>query len=281
MTTDYKSEEAQVEIEAGGTTFGYDDIGEGRVVVLLHGLPSTRLQMKYNFEPIFSQRSGWRRIYPDLPGMGTTPGGDHLASQDAMLDALGEFVDRIVGDEPIVLVGASYGGYLALGYNHRWGSRLAGFMLTEPMVKSRATREVPDHTVLVENPALVASLQPDEHFWTQVAVVQSQNDLDFFREAIKPGFLAADHAFLDRLAERIEYSFDIKAADPLTAPGLILAGRQDSVTGYRDIWEILERFPRTTLAILDRAGHSLTSEQETLFTTLTHEFLDRVEEHSR
>ena len=69
-------------------------------------------------------------------------------------------------------------------------------------------------------------------------------------------------------------------ASPMTSPALIVAGRQDSVTGYRDIWEVLELFPRATLSILDRAGHGVSSEQRTLFRTLTHEFLDRVAESS-
>lgn len=215
---------------------------------------------------------------PDLPGMGATPKLDGVASQDAMLDVVGDFIDQLAGDEPFVLIGASYGAYVALGYNFRWGQRLAGLMLTEPMVKTRPNRQVPEHTVLFEDPVVIAELEPDEKFWTEVAVVQSSENLEFFRTAIKPGFFSADNEFLSRLAQRIEYSFDLAAATPMMAPALILAGRQDSVTGYRDIWDMLELFPRSTFAVLDRAGHALSSEQQALFTALTHEFLDRVEE---
>ena len=267
-----------MEIVAGGTSVGFDDIGEGRIAVFLHGMPANRAQMVHYFEPIFTERTGWRRLYPDLPGMGTTPGTEGLSNQDAMLEVVGDFVNQIAGDEPIVLIGASYGAYLALGYNYRWGSRLAGMMLSEPMVKTRQNRSVPDQTVLVEDPTL--DLESDEEFWTQVAVVQSPEDLDFFRTAIKPGLATADNEFLGRLAERSEYSFDLRTATPMTSPVLIVAGRQDSVTGYRDVWDVVELFPRATIAILDRAGHALRSEQGALFTSLTNEFLDRVEESS-
>ena len=267
-----------MEVLAGGTLVGYDIIGEGLPVVLLHGLPSTRKQMIDTFEPIFERRSGWRRIYPDLPGMGSTPGTADLANQDAMLEVVGEFVNAIVGEGPIVMIGSSYGGYTALGYNYRWGARLAGLLLSEPMIKSRATRQVPQQTILVEDADLVAGLEPDEEFWTQVAVIQSADNLEFFRNSIKPGFIAADQDFLAHLGEQIEYSFDIAEAEPMSAPTLIVAGRQDNVTGYRDIWDILELFPRSTLAILDRAGHAVSTEQGSLFTALAHEFLDRVEE---
>ena len=267
-----------MEILAAGIPIGFDEIGEGQVAVFLHGMPAYRQQMISYFEPIFGKRQGWRRIYPDLPGMGTTPGSEDVNSQDAMLEVVGEFVDEVSNGESVVLFGASYGGYLALGYNFRWGSRLAGLMLTEPMVKTRPNREVPEHVTLVEDESVLARLEPDEEFWTQVAVVQSQENLDDFRTAIKPGFALADQDHLTRLAERAEYSFDPLAADPMTAPALIVAGRQDSVTGYRDILEAVELFPRATVAILDRAGHAVNSEQRTLFTALTHEFLDRVEE---
>lgn len=161
-----------MQVSAGGTLVNYDVIGEGRPIVLLHGLPSTNKQMIDTFEPVFEDRSGWRRIYPDLPGMGATPGNPKLTNQDAVLDLVGEFVDIVVGDGPLVMVGSSYGGYTALGYNYRWGSRLAGLMLSEPMVKTRAEgRTLPEQTILVEDAELVGGLEPDEAFWTQVAVI--------------------------------------------------------------------------------------------------------------
>jgi pimeloyl-ACP methyl ester carboxylesterase len=62
------------------------------------------------------------------------------------------------------------------------------------------------------------------------------------------------------------------------APTLIIAGRQDSAVGYRDMWSILENYPRGTFAVLDRAGHDLQIEQEGLFNALVNEWLNRVEE---
>ena len=55
-------------------------------------------------------------------------------------------------------------------------------------------------------------------------------------------------------------------------------GRQDSISGYRDAWAILENYPRATFAVLDRAGHGLGVEQRSLLGVLVDEWLDRVEE---
>ncbi len=49
--------------------------------------------------------------------------------------------------------------------------------------------------------------------------------------------------------------------------------------GYKDAWDILDNYPRGTLAVLDRAGHNLQLEQVELFNCLVNEWLDRVEEN--
>ena len=68
---------------------------------------------------------------------------------------------------------------------------------------------------------------------------------------------------------------------PFNRPSLFIAGRQDSMAGYSDLWRIYDNYPRATLAVLDRAGHGLMAEQAHLFEALVHEWLDRVEESRR
>lgn len=48
----------------------YEDIGEGKPILMIHGFsPDSRL-MTGCMEPLFTNRTGYRRIYIDLPGMG-------------------------------------------------------------------------------------------------------------------------------------------------------------------------------------------------------------------
>ena len=101
-------------------------------------------------------------------------------------------------------------------------------------------------------------------------------------QTIKPALACADLPFLERVAERPGFSFAAdRLPEPLFAPALILAGRQDSACGYRDAWPLLEGMPRATYVVLDRAGHDLEDVQAGLFEALTAEWLDRVEEYSR
>jgi pimeloyl-ACP methyl ester carboxylesterase len=52
----------------------YEVYGEGRPIVLLHGYWTDLRAIKGPLEPLFTKRTGWKRYYPDLPGMGHTPG---------------------------------------------------------------------------------------------------------------------------------------------------------------------------------------------------------------
>jgi pimeloyl-ACP methyl ester carboxylesterase len=114
-----------------------------------------------------------------------------------------------------------------------------------------------------------------------VAVVQTHQTLTAFRAAVAPGLAAADREFLARLDESPEFSFEVdRLPQAFPAPGLILAGRQDSMCGYSEAWDLLENFPRATFAVLERAGHGLAQEQKGLFRALVGEWLDRVDEYA-
>jgi pimeloyl-ACP methyl ester carboxylesterase len=110
------------------------------------------------------------------------------------------------------------------------------------------------------------------------AVVQNQKHWERYRREFLPGLLAHDPQFFARLLDQSAFSFDVDApSEPFVKPTLILAGKQDHISGYREQWDILENYPRATFVVLDRAGHRLQIEQEALFNSLVNEWLDRVE----
>ena len=131
--------------------------------------------------------------------------------------------------------------------------------------------------MLVTDPAAIADVQPGEEMWLHVSVVQTQEQLARYRARGK--LLPPDTAFQQRLMPHYAFSFEAEITAAIDAPALIVAGRQDSIVGYRDAWPILEHLPRATFAVLDRAGHALEREQSDLFNALAAEWLGRVEEH--
>jgi pimeloyl-ACP methyl ester carboxylesterase len=267
-----------MEIDVDGLAFQYESHGEGRPILMLHGWPADHRLMTKPLEPLFEGRTGWRRIYPDLPGMGATPGPDWIDDQVGMLAATLRFMDTVAPDEPFAVVGASYGGYLALGVLHERAASLDGLMLWAPMLRHPSKAIVPDHRVLEHDPAVDEMLVEDERTWLEVSVLQTRANLEAFRAAVKPGLMAGDPEFRRRVAQRFEFPFDPLALDaPFDRPSLILAGHQDSATGYADATALLASFPRATLAVLDRAGHALAEEQRALFRALVGNWLDRME----
>lgn len=270
-----------MECHVNGVPVHYEEQGAGRPILMLHGWPGDHRYMTYHFEPVFAQKSGWRRLYPDLPGMGLTPGADWITCQDDMLDVALGFMDAVAPGERFAVAGASYGGYLARGMVYRRRRQICGVMLSVPAVEiDHAKRHIPPHQVLVHDPAFVAALEADEQMVLQIAVVQSQEYLADFRAVVKPSFTTTNSAFVERLEANYAFSFDVDTLpEPFPAPALIVAGRQDSLCGYQDAWNLLDNFPRATFAVLDRAGHGLSVEQKSLFRALAGEWLNRVEEY--
>jgi pimeloyl-ACP methyl ester carboxylesterase len=263
-------------------TVYYETFGEGRPIIMLHGWPIDHRHMVSYMEPLFKSREGWKRIYPDLPGMGKTPGMDWITHQDQMLDITIELIDKVAPGQRFVVAGTSYGGYLARGVVHRRADMMDGLLLTVPVIRARNNeRTLPPHVTLVEDPACTSELEPDKkEAFLKMAVVQSQELLEVMRADIFPAFEVADHEFLSKLRENSAFSFDVDAlAEPFAGPTLFLMGRQDAVCGYRDAWEILENYPKGTFVVLDRAGHALGTEQRDLSHALVSEWLDRVEEY--
>jgi pimeloyl-ACP methyl ester carboxylesterase len=262
----------------------YEEVGEGRPLLMLHGSHTDHRQMVYEMEPIFEQRPGtrWRRIYLDLPGRGLTPGAGWIMNTDDVLDVTLEFLDALAPGERFAVVGVSAGGYLARGVVHRRGAQMEGLMLSVPtMERDPAKRNLPKPQVLAPDPDFVAALGPDEQGVVQFSTAQSPAVLTAFRSVIKPAIAVADHAFISRVAAAGGFSFEVDVLpQPFSAPTLIVAGRQDSVCGYREVWPILDNYPRATFAVVDRAGHALSSEQPVLYAALIHEWLDRVEEYA-
>jgi pimeloyl-ACP methyl ester carboxylesterase len=268
--------------DLGDLAVFYETYGSGRPVVMLPGRPSDHRVMVRLMEPLFTQRDGWMRLYPDLPGTGRTPAPDRLATHDHMLDAVLAFIDTVIPGQRFVLAGLSYGGYLARGVVYRRAAAIDGVLLLVPQVKADpAQAELPPRTALVENSRLVASLEPDEaQGVADLVVVQNPAVIEAVRELLAEVQLA-NHRLMARLEAADPFSFDVDAlATPFGGPTLILTGRQDHLCGYQDAWELLGNFPRATFAVLDRAGHLANIEQEVLSRALIREWLDRVEESS-
>jgi pimeloyl-ACP methyl ester carboxylesterase len=268
-----------MECQLGDTVLYYEDVGIGRPLLLLHGMPLDHRHIANDFEPIFAKRNGWRRLYPDLPGMGQTHAPDSLMNQDQILALLSRFLDTVAPGERFVVAGTSYGAYLARGLIYQRGSDIDGLLLNvSPFITNK--QPLPQPLVVHQDPEFLAALTADEQDMRGFIVAQSLALLQEFRDVFNPAGAIADQTFLQRLDQNYAFSFDADTLPtPFPAPALFLAGRHDNWCGYHDTYTLLDNYPRASFAVLDRAGHALAVEQKPLFRALVHEWLDRVEEY--
>jgi pimeloyl-ACP methyl ester carboxylesterase len=261
------------------TALHHVEHGTGTPVLALHGWSPDHRLMTGCLEPVFAVRPGFRRLYPDLPGMGATPAAGVTGSDDVLASVRG-FIDEQLGERPFLLVGESYGGYLARALVRDLPDRVLGLALICPMVRpDPAARRLPQHAVLATEPGLLDGVEPRlAAEFAELAVVQTATTLRRYVEEIQPGLLAADEPALARIRAgyRLTADPDDPELAPFTGPTLVLAGRQDASVGYLDQLELMPRFPRGTFAVLDLAGHNLQLEQPGLFAALVGEWLDRV-----
>lgn len=239
-------------------------VGEGRPLVLVHGWRLNGEVERADYEPIFARRRGWRRLYPDLPGMGRSPAEPWISRKADFLEALVREIDNCLGVSPFAIAGTSSGAELARAAAHRMPDRVRGLLMRVPML-------VGDDSARVVAPAYAeAGLPPGYHD-------ARRRKLDQLWE---PARQIADSQFLSPIrADPDRYTLaDIEPATPFSAPTLVIVGRQDTRVGYEQAWNAAQHYPRATFALLDRAGHELPVGSQELFAALVNDWLDRVEE---
>jgi pimeloyl-ACP methyl ester carboxylesterase len=270
-------------------TISYEIIGSGRPVFMIHGWGPDHRLMKGCMEPVFQPlKQSWKRIYFDLPGMGRTKGKPWITGSDQMLEVMLAFIDGIIPGERFILAGESYGGYLARGLLKKRPAMIDGMLLicpaTAPWVVTPEgidKGDVPPLRVLERDPTLLQSLsEADRKQFESINVLQNARVWVRFRDEILPGLQMMDADFLENsLGKNVPFGFAVDQLDqPYDKPVLMLMGRQDCSVGYRDIWRVIENYPRASFVILDKAGHNLQIEQDVLFTGLVTEWLNRVSE---
>lgn len=268
--------------------FNYKDIslyyeihGVGTPILMLHGfMPDHRL-MKGCMEPILSNIKGYQRIYVDLPGMGKSTSGQWLQKADDMLEVLLSFVDHTIRQTPFLLCGESYGGYLARGILSQLKKQVLGLQLICPVIEPDSKKRIlPPHRILLKDDTLLSTLsKEDADGYSALSVIQNKASYDRYVDEIMSGVKIAQESFFTTYQNQgYGFSFDVdKRVGAFERPTLVLVGKQDAVVGYADALSLLEKYPRSTFAILDAAGHNLQIEQSELFNTLTLEWLKRTE----
>jgi pimeloyl-ACP methyl ester carboxylesterase len=251
-----------------GVLVHYVEHGGGVPLVALHGAGVDHREIEAAIEAIVPD-TGYRRIYPDLPGMGRST-ADGLTCNEDVVTLLVDFIDQFRAG-PVMLLGHSYGGYLARGVAARRPDMVLGLALVCPVAEQSGT--VPAHGVVRQDADAYDDLDPAQRAgFEEYVVVRTAATARRYRECVVPGTMVVDEAALGRIFGG--WTIDVGSGG-FSAPTVVVAGRRDSVVGYADAAALLEHYPRATLAVVENAGHALMHERPELLAALLGDWLDR------
>ena len=251
----------------------YEVIGDGTPVLIIHGWGISRITMKGAFEPVFTKLDGYKRYYIDLPGMGNSEHGD-VKNSDDILELLHGFASDVIS-EPFIIIGQSYAGLLTRGFVNKYPELLMKIILLVPCIIPGVRQgRVEPHRIVEQDEALLSSLTQEERdSFTLMNVVLTREVWERYEQYLMPALASADWDFLNNVLEG-SFSFDPDdLKEPCTIPCLIIAAKQDTEVGYKDQFDLMEKYTNATYCAVEKAGHNLQIEQPEIFEGLVRNWL--------
>lgn len=262
------------------------EFGEGSPILIIHGWTMDGKYEQLDFEPIFTKTTGFRRIYVDLPGHGLTR-AHNISNADDIFASLVQFINTRLDKSRFLIVGTSYGGYLARALAMRYIKQVDGLLLRVPVVDpDNSLRDRDGFQPLVVDEKLWSTVSSEDKKLFGDISVQAPGYIKAlkakYEQAVNPALKLAKRTMLESIRrDPRRYGLTNGPDDKISqflAPTLIVCGRQDRSVGYRDAFRLLEFYPRSTYIALDRGEHALPVDQVALFEAVVRDWLSRVDE---
>jgi pimeloyl-ACP methyl ester carboxylesterase len=245
--------------------------GDGDPVVLLPWFGHDGAAMAQAFEPVFAD-SSWQRIYVDLPGTGASPRVE--ASSDAVLDAVTETIEALLGSQRYLLAGCSYGGHLAAAQARRDATKAAGLLQVCSGPKlDLATRNLSGVLESTPDPNWLDGAPTELHGYFERSIGHQTRDVADRIAAVFATAAPTDEEYLTALRSTGFELSPQSVPESFDEPTLMLVGRADRIAGYIDQFEDLARYPKASYVALNDAGHYLPFEQPQRFAALVRDWL--------
>jgi len=260
--------------DLGEVSLAADVRGEGPALLLIHGFPLDRTLWAHQVATL----AGWRRIAPDLRGLGASDVPAQGYTMASYADDLVRLLDNL-GVHRAVVAGLSMGGYVAFEMVRRHRERLAGLIL----VDTRADADGPEARAARDDLAAVARSDGTravaERLLPRLVGRSTQQAQPHLVEQVREMMARAPTA---GLVGALRAMRDRSDATPLLAtidvPTLVVVGQEDELTPPSMARAIAGAIPSAALRIIPGAGHLAPLEAPTAVTRVCAEFLEAVRE---
>lgn len=252
-------------------TSHWTDRGQGLPLVFVHGFPLSRNCWQPQLDDLGSSS---RIIAPDLPGFGGRPAASGVATMDSFADDIESLLAEL-DTGPVVLVGHSMGGYVALAFARRHPEMLRGLVLVgtrsgpdsaDAAAGRRATAEkVRDSGIeVVVNAMAPKLLSPVNRSSESEAAIR-----EFMMSASREGVIGALHG----MAERPDST---PGLSKVSVPTLVVTGADDEVIPPAESTALAAAIPGSRLQVIPDAGHMVAWEQPAAFSKALGDWLSEV-----
>lgn len=246
-------------IEINGLDIHYRDVGEGEVIVLIHGIMSS-LQ---TWDEWTDQLEKYYRVISlDVPGYGLTgaPADVDELNEALMVNSFAKFVDAI-GLNDFSIAGNSLGGYIAATYASQYPQRVNKLILLDPVAYPQKTPWVMEFATAPGirqigkfiQPPLLVTMNVKETYGVP-ARIKDKHISRYVHMSQRPGARAAYIKTFDILKERSS----IETPMPfhrISAPTLLMWGGKDRWVPVELAKRWKEDIPKAVLKVYPTAGH--------------------------
>jgi 3-oxoadipate enol-lactonase len=269
-----RADPAEVQrVMVNGVNLAVEVRGEGPAILFVHGYPLDRTM----WADQIARLEGYRRIAPDLRGMGRSDAPDLGYSMEIYATDLAALLDTL-GVNEVVLCGFSMGGYVVFEFLRRWRHRVRALMLVSTRAEAEATegRRARDASAALARESGAGAIADAMlgKMLTPATIKASPALAERVRALMAatpvPGIVGALAAMRDR-----PDSLDLLPT--LTGiPALVIVGQEDSITPPDRARAMANALPDARLVVIPGGAHLTTMEKAEEVTAAMQAFLKRL-----
>lgn len=257
-------------VMVNGVNLAVEVRGEGPAILFVHGYPLDHTIWAHQVDAL----DGFRRIAPDLRGMGRSDAPDLGYGMGIYADDLAALLDTLGVDE-VVLCGFSMGGYVAFEFVRRWQQRVRALVLVSTRAEAdtpegRKARDAASALARESGAGAIADAMLPQML-TSVTIGAASGLVERTRALMAATPVAGIAGALAAMRDRADSTGLLTELEGI--PSLVIVGEQDPLTPPDRARAMAEAIPGSRLVVISGASHLTTMEKAEEVTRAIREFI--------